>query len=221
MTKWLGLTLTREVKKANGKVETIRTTNEWAIAYAAKRFGVSEDQIELQRDRAIIKVRAIPDDEEEVEFMSLEQFTFECYGFPNEDDEFYQDFKNFGYSTWLVKKYPEEWGVGDRQEMLANLKQDYYWYMLEEYLEVDLPDDLDSLGAVLSDELQGACIVYPIEGVAFENTLNLPCFELGILVFEEESSLFVIFIGDDGEFYPMSVSVGAVEITEYIFEGFE
>ena len=214
---WLGLTLTRTIKE-KGKKKNIPVTDKWAIAYAAKKFGVDPDDIILERDNTLIRVRVNVEDEDDIEFMSLEQFTFEVYGFPDENDKHYDTFKQFGYRNWLVKTYPDEWGKGEYNKLLANLKMDYNWYRLEEYLDVELEPPYD----VLSEFLSGNRILYQVESKACELTINFPEFTCGIEVWEEDTGILVLFIDEEGELYPMMVKPEwVISEEDEVFEGFE
>ena len=219
---WLGLTLTRTRKvRRNGKivVQETDTTDEWAIAYAAKKFDVPEDMIELLRDETIIKVRVKQEGEEDmVEFMSFEQFTYEIYGFPDREDKYYTTYRDFGYSSWLMKAYPEDWGSGEYDQMMFDLRCSYHWYRLEEYLEEELEENATD---VLDDFLAGQCIVVQLPSMAQVLPINFPELVCGILIWEEEPETFCLFVDDEGELYPIAVKSDMVEITDEIFEGFD
>lgn len=215
MNDWLGLTLTRKVKDGD-KTKTIKTTDKWAINYAAKKFGVEPEDIELERDETIIKVRVIP--ETEVEFISFEQFTYDVYGFPDEDDPYYETYKQFGYSTWLIKAYPEEWGIGEYDRLLFDLRCDYHWYRLEEFLGEDIGDDV---GNTLNDFLAGHHIIVQLPGLLQQIPLNFPTFSCGILIWEEERETFCLFLDDKGDMYPILAKNENIEVTDEVFDGFE
>lgn len=215
--EWLGLTLTREVKTVN-KTKIVDVTDEYAIAYAAKKFGVNPEDIELDRDATLIKVRPYQDDE--VEFMSFDQFIYEVYGIPDTTDEHYNTFEQFGYGVWLSRKYPDEWGTGERDKFLALLREDYHWYRLEEYLECEL--DEESVFSILNDFLASNSIYIPKPGSNCKDSINFPEFTCGILVWSEDpGELFILFIDGEGALHPVVVKDDCVEDTGEIFEGFE
>lgn len=211
------LTLTRQVKKGN-KTKTIKTTDAWARAYAAKKLGVSEDEIEVVRDGTIIKCRVIDPNEEEIEFLSFDNWVYETFGFPDENDEFYDKFKQFGYNVWLINAYPDEFSgnvtmIGIRQ----SLEIDYHWYRLETFLG----EDFGSSTASLEAYLPGNDIVYPKGDIAFELPLNFSSIDFGFLLWSEDLGEFVLFVTEDDDYVPMLVKASELEMSGEVFDGWE
>jgi len=217
--EWLGLNTVRTIKLKRDKKENVPVTDEYAIAYAAKKFGVSVDDIELRRTDGCILVRVVSDTED-VELPSFDEYMLEMYPIPIAEDEFYEEYIEFGYNVYLSNAYPDVWrksGVtwGD---IRAGVKVDYHWYcigMAAGCTDAELDD------SAVESFLTGQPLVISTTGIPFVFGLKIPVSTTGILVWEDDPGNLCVFLLDFDYLLPIVCKEGEIEILDETFGGWE
>lgn len=206
-TEWpICLTLTRE-KTVGKHTVTVKTTDKWALNYASCKLDVPIDNLILERDGTIIKIRPMGDDEE-IEFPTFDEWLYDEWGFPTRDDPNYKLYKEAGYGNWLIATYPEYWAATGVMyaDMLLEQAQNYHMHRLNMVLDSgDCTED--EWWDALEDYLMGQPFIQ----------LND---KTGVLLWEEDRGLFCLTFEPDLTFHIAKPDTEAKVLGE-TFDGFE
>lgn len=206
---WIGLN--KIVTDKSGHTRLV--TDDMAREYGANKFGVPEDQVVVERDGAIIRIKP-----QEAGPMSFNAWLHYTYGEPVQGSKYYYDYMSFGYRVWLIKEYPEIFAESGLTHMEIWFWQnvEYKWYLLEYDLECPLEEDL----SILEEDLIGAPIV-DISKCPSLNWLGLD--SAGILYAEDlYGAVMVIAIDEDGDLIPIDIDPMYMEMIEDVyFDGFD
>jgi len=187
MSDWLGLALT---DKAGN-----RLTDDAAIAYAAKHFGVDESQIELERDNTIIRVRVL--DEDVVDIPTFDEWLQETYGTPEPKTELYRVWKKFGYGNYLIHAYPEIFATNGITllDIYGHQRHLYYWQCVN--LMVGNAADDEATEQQLLDLIDGLSLIRLTSNVAVPGVVMLEQDTLGVPIWDETNGLLCLFCLED------------------------
>lgn len=149
--------------------------------------------------------------------LTFDEYVRYIYGEPDEDDEFWDEYVNFGYDVWLINAYPDDWGIGCMADMWMREETDYNWYCVENILGIEVRNSLDALGSVLRKKP----ILAPQSDIICRNLMKIPRNSIGIFIGENELGILALFLDSENQLFPLVVDRDDVIFTGDVFDGFE